>query len=89
VDRVSPWPAQSARGRRSRFDSAHACELQAAPARSASTRGFISANHSGDVRRKSDRKEFRLGLSELKVVGKDPLNKHLLDDYSNWFFNSR
>ena len=38
------------------------------------------------VRRKLDRKEFRLGLSELKAVGKDSLNKRLLDDYSNWFF---
>ena len=41
------------------------------------------------VRRKSDRKEFRLGLSELKAVGKDSLNKRLLDDYSTWFCNSR
>jgi hypothetical protein len=41
------------------------------------------------VRRKSDRKEFRLGLSELKAVGKDSLNKRLLDDYSIWFVNSR
>jgi len=41
------------------------------------------------VRRKSDRKEFRLGLSELRAVGKDSPNKRLLDDYSIWFFNSR
>ncbi len=41
------------------------------------------------VRRKSDRKEFRLGLSEIKAVGKNSLNKRLLDDYSTWFVNSR
>jgi len=41
------------------------------------------------VRRKSDRKEFRLGLSEIKAVGKDSLNKRLLNDYSTWFVNNR
>lgn len=41
------------------------------------------------VRRKPDRKEFRLGLSEIRVVGKTSLNKRLLDDYSVWFINSR
>ena len=50
---------------------------------------FHHADLGAHVRRKSDRKEFRLGLSELKAVGKDSLNMRLLDDYSTWFCNSR
>ena len=41
------------------------------------------------VRRIFDRKEFRLGLSEIKAVRKGSLNDRLLDDYAVWFVNSR
>lgn len=50
---------------------------------------FPNDDLAAHVRRKSDGKAFRLGLSELEVVGKDSLNKRLLDDYSVWFANSR
>jgi hypothetical protein len=49
--------------------------------------------YSGDVcahvRRKSDRKEFVLGLSELRVIDKASPDYELLDDYCIWFANSR
>lgn len=41
------------------------------------------------VRRKSDGKEFVLGLAELKVTDKKSPNYQLLDDYAVWFVNSR
>jgi hypothetical protein len=41
------------------------------------------------VRRISDRKEFVLGLSELKATDKKSKNYDLLDDYSVWFVNNR
>jgi len=41
------------------------------------------------VRRKSDRKEFFLGLSEIKAVDKKSSNYRLLDDYAVWFVNNR
>lgn len=41
------------------------------------------------VRRKSDKKKFVLGLSELKVVDKKSKNHELLDDYAVWFVNNR
>jgi hypothetical protein len=41
------------------------------------------------VRRKSDGKEFWLGLAELKAVAKKSKNYQLLDDYAVWFVNNR
>ena len=41
------------------------------------------------VRRKSDGKEFWLGLAELKAVDKKSANHQLLDDYAVWFVNNR
>jgi hypothetical protein len=39
------------------------------------------------VRRKSDGREFCLGLAELTAVDKKSKNYQLLDDYSVWFVN--
>ncbi len=41
------------------------------------------------VRRKSDGKQFYLGLAEIEAVEQDSQNYQLLDDYSVWFVNSR
>lgn len=41
------------------------------------------------VRRKSDGKEFGLGLVELEAVDKKSKNFQLLNDYSEWFVNNR
>lgn len=41
------------------------------------------------VRRKSDGKEFILGLAELKAVDRKSRNYQLLDDFSVWLVNSR
>lgn len=41
------------------------------------------------VRRKSDGKEFYLGLAEIEAVNKKLENQELLDDYSVWFVNNR
>ena len=41
------------------------------------------------VRRKSDGKEFCLGLSEIRAVDKDSPNHQRLDDYAVWFVNNR
>ena len=41
------------------------------------------------VRRKSDGKEFYLGLAEIEIVDKTHPNYQLLDDYSVWFVNNR
>jgi len=41
------------------------------------------------VRRKSDGKEFLLGLAELKAVKRKTRNAQLLDDFSVFFVNSR
>jgi len=41
------------------------------------------------VRRISDKKEFVLGLSEIKATDKKSKNYELLDDYSVWFVNNR
>lgn len=41
------------------------------------------------VRRKTDGKEFHLGLSELKAVDKRSPNFQLLDDYAVFFANYR
>jgi hypothetical protein len=41
------------------------------------------------VRRKSDGKEFDLGLTELRATDKKSPNFQLLDDYSVWLVNNR
>lgn len=41
------------------------------------------------VRRKSDGKEFFLGLSEIEAVDKKSRNHQLMDDYAVWFVNNR
>ncbi len=50
---------------------------------------FHGEDLAGRVRRKSDGKEFHLGLAEIKAVDKHSLNYQLLDDYSVWFVNNR
>jgi len=42
-----------------------------------------------EVKRKSDNKEFYLGLSEIKSIEKRTQNARLLDDYAVWFVNNR
>jgi hypothetical protein len=41
------------------------------------------------VRRKSDGKEFDLGLAELRVTDKKSRNFQLIDDYAVWLVNNR
>ena len=41
------------------------------------------------VRRKSDGKQFILGLSELKTTSEHSSNFQILDDYAVWFVNDR
>ncbi|MBX9679189.1 MAG: hypothetical protein K2X38_10535 [Gemmataceae bacterium] len=41
------------------------------------------------VRRKSDGKEFSLGLAELKAVAEETRNAQLLDDFSVFLVNCR
>ena len=41
------------------------------------------------VLRKSDGKEFLLGLAEIKAVDRKSPNYQLLDDYATWFVNNR
>lgn len=41
------------------------------------------------VRRRSDGKEFYLGLAELDVVDKHSPNRQLVDDYGVWFVSNR
>ncbi|MBI5243800.1 MAG: hypothetical protein HY922_09000 [Elusimicrobia bacterium] len=41
------------------------------------------------VRRKSDGREFCLGLAELKAVDKRSPNFQLINDYATWFVNNR
>ena len=41
------------------------------------------------VQRKSDGKEFWLGLAEIKAVDKKSQNYQLIDDFGCWFVNSR
>jgi hypothetical protein len=43
----------------------------------------------GHVRRKSDGKEFHLGLAEIEAVDKKSKNYQLLNDYAVWFANNR
>jgi hypothetical protein len=41
------------------------------------------------VRRKSDGRQFYLGLAELKATDRKSNNYQLLDDYAVWFANNR
>ena len=41
------------------------------------------------VRRKSDGKEFYLGLAELRVIDEKSSNFQLVDDYAVWLVNNR
>ena len=41
------------------------------------------------VKRKSDGKEFHLGLAELKATDKKSRNFQLIDDYAVWLVNNR
>ena len=50
---------------------------------------FYGEDLTGRVRRKSDGKEFYLGLAEIKAVDKKSVNYQLLDDYAVWFVNNR
>ena len=43
----------------------------------------------GHVRRKSDGKEFYLGLTEIEPVDNKSVNYQLLNDYSVWFATNR
>lgn len=48
---------------------------------------FPGRDLAAHVRRKSDGKEFCLGLAELKVVDRRSQNFQPLDDYALWFAN--
>ena len=50
---------------------------------------FAGEDIAAQVRRKSDGKEFTLGLAELKAVEKKSPNYQLLDDYAVFFVNYR
>jgi hypothetical protein len=50
---------------------------------------FGGGDIAAHVRRKSDGKEFTLGLAELKAIDKRPPNYQLLDDYAVFFSNYR
>jgi hypothetical protein len=50
---------------------------------------FHDEDLAGHVRRKSDGKEFHLGLAEIKAVNKKSRNYQLLHDFAVWFVNSR
>lgn len=50
---------------------------------------FQDEDIAGHVRRKSDGKEFQLGLAEIKVVNKKSSNYQLLRDFAVWFVNNR
>ena len=50
---------------------------------------FPGEDLAAHVRRKSDGKEFCLGLSEVEAVDKKSDTYQLLNDYSVWFVNNR
>ena len=50
---------------------------------------FHDEDLAGHVRRKSDGKEFHLGLAEIKAVDKKSSNYQLLRDFAVWFVNNR
>ncbi len=49
---------------------------------------FYGEDLAGHVRRKSDGKEFYLGLAEIEAVDKSSKNYELLNDYAVWFVNN-
>jgi len=50
---------------------------------------FYSEDVAAHVRRRSDGKEFYLGLAEIKAVDKKSINYQLIDDYAVWLVNNR
>jgi len=50
---------------------------------------FSDDDLSAHVRRKSDGKEFYVGLAEIEAADTKSKNYQLLDDYSVWFVNNR
>jgi hypothetical protein len=50
---------------------------------------MFSEDIAAHVRRKSDGKEFDLGLAELRATDKKSPNFQLFDDYSVWLVNNR
>ena len=50
---------------------------------------FRSDDLAARTRRKSDGKEFYLGLAELKLVDDAPPNRQLLSDYAVWLMDAR
>ncbi len=50
---------------------------------------FPGEDITAHVRRKSDGKKFRLGLSELAAVDKTSRNYQLIDDFAVWLVNNR
>ena len=50
---------------------------------------LFSEDIAAHVRRKSDGKEFNLGLSELRATDKKSPNFLLIDDYAVWLVNNR
>jgi hypothetical protein len=50
---------------------------------------FHGEDLAAHVRRKSDGKEFWLGLAEIKAVNQGSKNFQLIDDYADWFINNR
>ncbi len=51
--------------------------------------GMFEEDIVAHVRRKSDGKEFDLGLAELKAMNKKSANFQVLDDYAGWLVNNR
>ena len=49
---------------------------------------YCGRDLAGLVRRKSDGKEFYLGLAEIQAVNKKSKNYQLLNDYAAWFANN-
>ena len=50
---------------------------------------MFSEDINAHVRRKSDGKEFDLGLTELRATEKKSPNFQLIDDYAVWLVNNR
>ena len=50
---------------------------------------FAGEDVAAHVRRKSDGREFQLGLAEIEAVDKESKNYQLLNDFAVWFVNSR
>lgn len=50
---------------------------------------FHDEDIAAHVRRKSDGKEFYLGLAEIEATDKKSKNFQLLNDYAVWFVNNR